>query len=37
MNLRRDFEILNIVQTVIDYRYFQVGLNAVCIVLWLQA
>jgi hypothetical protein len=37
MNLRRDFELwtINIVETVIDYRTFEVGLNVSYIMLWL--
>jgi hypothetical protein len=30
MNLRKDFELWNIVETVIDYGDFEVGLNAFC-------
>jgi hypothetical protein len=37
MSLRKDFELLtfNILETVIDYGTFDVGLNVFCIMLWL--
>lgn len=39
MHLREDFELwtLNIVKTMLDYEYFEVGLNTFCIVILLQA
>ena len=37
MNLKRDFELwtFNIVETVVDYGTFEVGINVFCIMLWL--
>lgn len=36
MNCRKDFELQNIFETVIDYAAFEVGLNSFCIMLFLQ-
>ena len=36
MNLRRDFEFIDTVETVIDYGDFEVGLNTFCIMILLQ-